>query len=187
MGDERERILRATVRLAASGGFQDLTATEIRRHAGVSRRGFNAHFASPTECFLESIEWLASIAADRGWSWAAIETDPYRRMSRMIVALTAQAARNELLAKLVLAGAVEIGREGLLCRERLISEAAAQTRAAIGPALAPPWTADASVAAVWHIATVEALTDKAKSLPRLAPLLVQLMLKTGQDRPHARR
>jgi AcrR family transcriptional regulator len=186
MGDERERIVRATIRLGVKGGFKSLTATEIRRVAGVSRRCFDAQFADLDECFLGSIEWLVSLAADRGTSWAAQDQDPRRRKPRLVVALTAQAARNELLARFALVGILEAGRAGLLRREHLIATAAERLRDCQADAR-PDWEADAAVATAWHIAALEVSTGKAKNLPRLAPLLASLVAKAPPALVPARR
>jgi AcrR family transcriptional regulator len=177
IGDERQRILRATVRLATSDGLSGLTIPRIRRGAGVSRRSFDSHFESLTECFLDSLEWLATSAAARAEAWAGTDADPDRRTRRLLLALCAQAARNDALANLVFVGILDAGREGLVRREHLVTIAAAGVREDLPPVEhLGDLALGASVAAVWETARAEVASGRAKRLPGLSPLLAHLIL-----------
>jgi AcrR family transcriptional regulator len=175
--DDRERILRATVRLAAADGFASLTIPRIRRVAGVSRQSFNTYFASVPDCFLASLEWLVRAAATRAQAWAASEKDQERRTRRLLLALCAQAARNGALASLVLIGVLDPGRDGLLCRESLLEVGATSIRSELAP-LKPvgDLALNASTAAAWQIASAEVAAGRTSRLPGISPLLAHVIL-----------
>lgn len=177
VGDERQRILRATVRLATRDGLPGLTVPRIRRVAGVSRRSFDSHYASVSDCFLDSLEWLARSAAARAGAWAGSDGDTGRRLRRLLLALCAQAARNDALASLVLAGILDAGRDGLVRREHLIAIGAAEISKDLA-LLGPPGSLalGASVAAAWEIAGTEVAAGRAHRLPASSPLLAHLLL-----------
>lgn len=176
IGDERERILRATVRLAARNGLPGLRIPRIRSTAGVSRRAFDSHFANVTECFLDALEWLIRSAAARAQAWAEHDADWNRRTARFLLALCAQAARNGPLARLVLAGILDAGRDGLVRREQLLTIGAAGIQNNLPPlTTTSPLALDASLAAAWQIAYAEVAPGKAEYLPGLAPLLTQVV------------
>jgi AcrR family transcriptional regulator len=187
IGDEKERILRATVRLAAANGLPGLTIPRIRRAAGVSRRTIDSHFENVTECFLDSLEWLVRSAAARARAWAGDEKDRDRRTARLLLSLSAQAARNNALAGLVFAGTVGAGRAGLISREHLVALGATAIHddhglSGVREALA----LEASVAATWRIAALEVEAGRGKRLPGLSPLLTHMVLapaRAAEARP----
>jgi AcrR family transcriptional regulator len=176
-GDERERILRAAVRLSAADGPSDLTITQIRRAAGVSRRNFDRYFASAPECVLASVEWLVGRASTRARVWANRDPDPAGRTFRLVLALCTQVSTNKPLARLAFGGLLEIGRDGLLCRERILATGAARMRE--NPSLsgsAESIAAEASAAAAWRVAEVEVIGGRAAGLPGLATLIDHILL-----------
>jgi AcrR family transcriptional regulator len=176
-GDDRDRMIRATVRLAAADGFGNLTVTRIRRSAGVSRRSFNANFASVSECFLSSLELVVRSAVTWAKAWAESEADRDRRTTRLMTALCAQAARNGALASLVLVGVLDPGREGLLCRENLLDAGATRMGDELAPLMCDQAVAlSASMAAAWEIAANETAAGRSSNLPALSPLLAKVVL-----------
>jgi AcrR family transcriptional regulator len=171
-----ERILSAVSRMSVANGYASLTVSKIRREAGVSRRKFDERFADSKTCFLTAIESLAARAAQRAVSWAAAGGGTGKFDVRTVLAMCAIGARNQRQAELVLATVLAPGRDGLQCRERLISEAAAwlstegrltHSRGSI--------EAEASVAATWLVAQREVLDGKAEALPRRAALFYSLL------------
>ena len=177
VADDRQRLLRAAVKLAAVDGFASLTVPKLRAEAGVSRRRFEASFESVDECFLESVEMLAGDAAARAESWSAAAEEWERRTCRFMLALCAQAARNRTMARLAFLGIFAAGRGGLLQRERMVTRTATELRDTV-PAERRPSTiaAEASVAAVWHIAQSDIAAGRARNLPAVAPLLSYVVL-----------
>ncbi len=177
IADDRQRLLRAAVKLAAVDGFAGLTVPKLRAEAGVSRRRFEASFESVDECFLDSVEMLAGDAAARAGSWSAAVEGWERRTCRFVLALCAQAARERSMARLAFLGIFAPGRAGLLKRERMVGRTAAGLRDTV-PAERRPSTiaAEASVAAVWHIAQSDIAAGRARNLPAVAPLLSYVVL-----------
>jgi AcrR family transcriptional regulator len=178
MGEERGRILSATVKLAATTGFSNLRIPRIRTQAGVSRRGFDACFSGVGECFLEAIEAVVVSAASRARSEARGTTGWEGGIYRGIRALCAEIASNPALARLVFVDVLAPGRDGLERRERLISLAADGVREGVAPSGKGPGqlVAEASSAAVWRIARIEIAVGRAKNVPRLLPLLAYVVL-----------
>lgn len=176
-GDERGRIVRAAVRLSAEDGPAALTITQIRRAAGVSRRSFDRYFATAPECVLASVEWLVLRAAARARLWANKDPDPVARTRRIALFLCSQVADNKALAPLIFEGLLEMGRDGMLCRERILATGAEQMReGANTTGSADTVAADASAAAAWRIAEMEVVGGRTGSLPRLAPLLDSILM-----------
>ena len=172
---EDERILAAAAKLAAGLGPTSLTASKIRREAGVSRRSFDSRFRDATDCFLAAVEAVAQTAASRADAWAGAGKTQQLN-GRTLLALAAMIARNQPQARMVLEGVLVPGRDGLLLRERLISDAAygLSSSGRLGPRdriLA----AEASVAATWRIAQREVLAGRGQRLPRCAALLSALL------------
>jgi AcrR family transcriptional regulator len=182
VGDERRRILTATIKLALSGGISRLTIPRIRAEAGVSRRGFDARFADVDECFLEALEAIAG-------SISATAQDEARRAAgfgaevRLLVgSFCTEAARNPLLARLAFIDIFAPGRAGYLCRERLVTLGATWIRRAAPPERLPSeLLAEASVAAAWRIMHTEIAAGRARALPQLAPTLCHVLLTSAGD------
>jgi AcrR family transcriptional regulator len=173
-----DRILAAVTRLVAENGFASVSASGIRREAGVSRRTLDAWFGDPTDCFLAAVESLARTAASKAANWADETDGRERRIDRTTLALCAMAARNQVLARLILGGILAPGRDGLLRREELISAAAEQLRTSPTQASSPRSSvlaAEASVAAVWRVACVEVSAERGPRLPEAAPFLAALL------------
>ena len=174
---DRERLLRATAKLAAREGFANLTAPGLRREAGVSRRRFDSFFENLEECFLETVEATAGDAAAEAQAWSAEAAEWERRTCRFVLALCAQAARNRTTARLAFLGAFAAGRAGLIRRERMVGRAAARLRPTVPSGLRPsPIAIEASVAAAWHIAQSDIVAGRTCDLPAVAPLLSYVVL-----------
>ena len=182
---QSDRILSAVMRLAADEGFAELTVSKVRRQAGVSRQDFNSQFDDVADCFLAAVESLAHAAAVRADSWAGDTGKSGNRIYRTMLAISALAARNQTLARLVLDEILAPGRRGLLLREQLISEAAHRL---LGRPVIPRSqgviAAEASVAAVWRITQREISDGRASGLPRSAPFLALLVDLARRDRKH---
>jgi AcrR family transcriptional regulator len=181
---EDERIRSAALKLASDGGFAALSIPRIRREAGVSRRSFDERFGDAAECFLVAVDGLARTAAGRAVGWARKSSGARPSSQKMILALCVMAARNQPQARLILISILAAGRDGLLHRERLISEAARWLSAeGSAPSANDPIASEASVAAAWRIAQREIQTGRARNLPRTAPLLSQVIGIRPADLP----
>jgi AcrR family transcriptional regulator len=174
---DRGRLLRATLRLAAAEGFAGLSGPAVRSEAGVSKRRFDVQFADLDSCFLAAIEATAKKATERAVAWSSDDGDWATRTCRTVQALCAQGARDRRGARIAFLEIVGPGRAGLLRREQLITEASEALRATIPAEIRPSaLTAEASVAAAWHIAQTDIAAGRARQLPQIAPLLTYVLL-----------
>lgn len=183
--DERASILRAAATLAASGGESAPTIAAIRSKTGISKRSFNRYFSGTRECLLEAVEWIATRAASKAGEWADSTPKGPQRTQYLLLALGAQAARSQSLARVVFLRVPECGREGLVREDRLVRLASDRFGADIlaEPAARQGIGTEASVAALWRIASEEVAADKTKQLPRLAPALASLAGATSLTNP----
>lgn len=174
---ERARILAASRRLATTLKSSEVTASAIRREAGVSRRAFDATYANATEAVLDAIEDTAVHAAEKAHEWAALSDGWDRRTYLTIVALCAQAARRGAMTSVVLSDLTRMGRAGLQCRERLITRAATALSRSAPPHTRPSaLVTEASLSAAWQIASDELSRTGPRDLPRAAPFLAYVVL-----------
>ncbi|HEY2053665.1 MAG TPA: TetR/AcrR family transcriptional regulator [Solirubrobacterales bacterium] len=180
-GDERQRIITTVARLAARDGYDALTVPRIRSDAGVSRRAFDAHFTGVEDCFLTAIETLVFsglVAVNRlqPRNW-----EPGVR--RFTLVLCGALARNRALGRLVFAEILAPGLGGLRCREHLIALVAERLCVAAPPERRPSGIEEeASVAAVWEIVQSRLSASSGGDLPRLAPMLAQVLTRPSDDR-----
>jgi AcrR family transcriptional regulator len=173
----RERSLRAAVRIALADGFAALSASRVRADAGISVRSFKAEFADLDECFLDGVETAGSEALEWAVASSSTTSDWAVRACRVVMALCVQAARDRPLARLIFLEIFGPGKVGLLRRERFVTEMSAALRSTIPAEFRPsPLTAEASIAAAWHIAQVDVAAGRTKELPRIAPLFSYILL-----------
>jgi AcrR family transcriptional regulator len=176
VGDERERILAAVAKRAVSDGYQALTVPRIRAEAGVSRRSFDAQFASVEDCFLEAVEALVLTATGRAARRAAGAGSWEQGIHRAGGALCAEVARHPTLGQLGFVDILAPGRAGLHRRERLVGMAADRLRET-----APPehrhseLAAEASAAAAWQIMHAEVAAGRGREMPKVAPTVAQAL------------
>jgi AcrR family transcriptional regulator len=175
-GDARGRLLVAVTRLAISEGYASLTVTKIRAEAGVSRRGFDAHFAGVEDCFLAAVDALTTVALAEPRRLLTAAGDWEANVERASLALCEKLARNPAASRLVLVEARATGLAGLHHRDRTIHRIASGLRAAAPPdRRAAELTAQASAAAAWQIVEAEVAAGRATALPQLAPTLAQAL------------
>lgn len=177
VGGERERLQRAVVKLAEQDGFAKLSAPRLRAEAGVSRRRYEDCYASVDECYLDGIERFASEAANCARAWSEVGPKWETRTCRFVLGLCAQAARGRTRTRLVFQGIFAAGRTGLLRRESMVATIAATLRQTVPAAERPsPIGAEASVAAIWHIAQFDVAAGRSRNLPAISPLLSYVAL-----------
>jgi AcrR family transcriptional regulator len=177
IGDDRQRLMRAAIRLATPEGFAKLTVSQLRAETGISRRRFDSCFGSLEDCFLDALDSSVGDAVTKAGVWATAPDRWEQRVCRFVLALCAQAARDRGLARLTFLGIFAAGLPGLLGRERMIGRAAAGLRTLVPPESQPsPIVAEASVAAVWHIVQSDIAANRSRGLPLVAPLLSYVLL-----------
>jgi AcrR family transcriptional regulator len=175
--DERRRIFTAVTKLGMNHGYEALTISGIRIEAGVSRRGFDAQFASMDECFLEAIEALAAAAGARAERRAIGAGSWERGVYLAAVTLCSEVARTPSLAQLSFIDILAPGRVGLQRRERLVAKAADRLRH-LAPAERRPseLAAEASVAAAWKIIQAEIADGNGDDLLDIAPTIAYALV-----------
>jgi AcrR family transcriptional regulator len=175
--DDRERLLRAVLRLAEAEGFAGITPAGLRREAGVSRRRFEECFESLDECFLEAVGRASRDAIGRATDAAGVGRRWEQWTCRFIAALCAEAATDRARARLVFLGIFATGTKGLLTRERTIETAARALRLTASPGGGPSAVAaEASIAACWHLAASDIASGRVAELPSIAPLISYVLL-----------
>ncbi|HEY5044598.1 MAG TPA: TetR family transcriptional regulator, partial [Solirubrobacteraceae bacterium] len=176
-GEDRARILDAVARLAAEGGYWQLTVPRIRAAAGVSRKRFDEHFEDVQGCFIAALERLTERAlAHAVPAGAAARTWP-GGLHRAMCALCADIAADPVLARL---GFIEVfapGPDGMLCRERAIAGVAESLRISAPAGQRPSeLAAEASVGAVWGVIHHHVAVGRAHQLSSIAGVLSYLAL-----------
>jgi AcrR family transcriptional regulator len=177
IGDDRQFLLRAVLRLSASDGYEGLTVPAIRREAGVPRRSFDDSFAGVEDCFLVAVESLV-VGVGR---WAVQQGDHSgswdRRLVRTLDFIAAELSRDRVFARQGLIEILAPGLAGLACRERIITRWAEELRR-IAPAATRPsgFAVEASLAAIWRIAAREVAGGRADRVRRLVPGMAFLVL-----------
>jgi AcrR family transcriptional regulator len=177
VGNERGRILASVVRLSAQEGYWNLTIPKIRREADVSRRAFDAHFESVSDCYLRGIEALTATASARAQRQAAGTGSWEQRVIRLTKGFCTEVAHSAALARLGFIDVFAPGRDGMECRERLISQGV-RVLQRMAPADSQPsaLALEASVAAGWRMIQAEVTAGRTKKLPQVAPLIAYVVL-----------
>jgi AcrR family transcriptional regulator len=177
LGDERALILAATGRLASKEGYATLTVPRIRAAAGVSRRSFDTHFESVTDCFLATLETLS----DRTLATAApvyFSADDWASgVHRMIAGLCWYLAHDPMFAGLAFLEVFSPGPEAIQWRSDMIAKLAAKLRRGAPSTRRPSeLAAEASIGAMWGVIHHFVATGRGTQLPTAAPALSYLAL-----------
>lgn len=186
LADDRTRILHAAARLAAEGGYGQLTIPQIRAAAGVSRKRFDDHFEDAQGCFIAALEHHSN----RALAYAATAGTTARSwpggMHRVLHALCAYVAADPVFARLAFIEVFAAGPGGVRRRGRIIESIAKSLRASAPARLRPSETsADASVGAIWGILHWHVATGRAHLLPQITATLSYLALAPAIGAQHA--
>jgi AcrR family transcriptional regulator len=175
--DDRGRLLRAAVSSMEAKGPAGVTSAALRQEAGVSKRRFDACFESLEHCLLEGIEMMVREATVEARSWSEHAGAWELRLCRFVSRVCTQTASNRRKARLAVLALPSIGRGGVLRRETVLDQAAQELLRTTPQDLRPsPIRAEASIAAVWHIAQADIAAGRARGLPSVAPLLSYVLL-----------
>jgi AcrR family transcriptional regulator len=189
VGGDRGRILSAVARRSATKGYWNLTTTDLRREAGVSRRTFDALFDDIGSCYAEAGRALLTAAArtaikeaDEALSWPI-------RIEQIVNRLCAEVIRSPLLAQLGFIDVFNPGSAGLLGRERLLMRSTAWMRAWVPAQWRPgELAAEASMAASWRVVQVQITASGNGSQMDAAPSLITRLIRyTPIPQPRADR
>lgn len=184
IGGDRGRILATIARLSVAKGYWNLTTTDLRREAGVSRRTFDALFDDIGSCYAEAGRALLTAAArtaiaesDDSLSWAS-------RIEQIVDRLCAEVGHSPLLARLGFIDVFTPGSTGLFRRERLLTRSTVWVRTSAPPSRRPSeLAAEASMAASWRVVQAEI----GRQIEAAPLLITDLIRHSGRPRPRADR
>jgi AcrR family transcriptional regulator len=112
---QRERLLEATIRVAAEKGYAATTVADLTREAGISRTTFYAMFADKEACFLAAYDGVVDALVRRvAAAYEAGEDWPQRARAGLAALLDALAEEPEV-ARLAL---VDVGAAGPAAQRR---------------------------------------------------------------------
>lgn len=176
IGGDRGRVLAAIARLSVAKGYWNLTATDLRREAGVSRRQLDGLFDGIGSCYAEASQVLLTAAArqaidesDESLSWSG-------RIEQIVQCLCAEVARSPLLARLGFIDVFTPGSAGLLRRERLLTRSAMWLHRSAPAGQRPSeLVAEASIAASWRLVQAEAAASEMDPGPAASALMTLLI------------
>lgn len=174
---DRDAILTAVAKLAATEGYGGLTVPGIRTVAGIPRRRFSAHFDGVEDCFAAAFEskaagLLASVARIRAES-----VSPVEGVYLAIAALCDLVARDPTLAAICFEEAFEAGAAVSACHERFVTGISMQLLPSVGSegedrALA----LRASASAIWGVLRQHAANAQGRSARGLVATLTYIAL-----------
>ena len=146
----RALVLAAVAKLAASDGYQALSAQRVRAMAGVSRKAFNAHFKGLHDCYAAAVEERATeVLADFEREGAEAPTWP-AGIHRAVVGLCDRMERDRAFSRLAFAEVMLLGEDGMRLREGMITVAADRLRRSAPSGHRPSeLAAEASAGAAW--------------------------------------
>ncbi|HET7417630.1 MAG TPA: TetR/AcrR family transcriptional regulator [Solirubrobacterales bacterium] len=177
---QRERIIRGAARVVAERGYGALSIPAISAAAGTSNQTFYEHFKSKRDPFLAAYENLSSAALEASSAPLQEEHAGPEALGRGLRTLTEYLAANPIYAKLAFFELPTAGPPALDRADRtmdlLISflEPGRAPEGIGGPA--PRVVLDATTAGIWFLIQREIGSDRADSLPELAPEMARLAL-----------
>jgi AcrR family transcriptional regulator len=176
--EERGRMLRAAMAVAAKHGYQNLTIDGIARGARVSiDTVFDAFDKGTEECFMEAYDIFGMAVATA----AATATLPYTpwpdAVHAGLRALMSTLAGDPVFARIAFVEIFSVGPAGVAHRSQLIQSFRdlLMRRAPVGQR-PPEIIAEAIVGAVWEIAHHYVVEDAIHRLPELADHAAYLVL-----------
>jgi TetR/AcrR family transcriptional regulator len=174
--DDRARLLRSALELAALEGYGNLTPIRIVDEAGVSIDTYFSLFDNMEACFLAAIEQLGEevreIVSDPGLTSPEWPTAVRRALKGLMRYFAARPAYTETIAT----GVFAMGQRAVDLGAELACEVAARLTAG---APAPPLTAlahEGIEGAIWHTIYCQTTTGGTGTLPELSDYLAYVVL-----------
>jgi AcrR family transcriptional regulator len=164
---DRARMLRCAARIAAAGGYAQLSPGRIASAAGVHEGRFNELFASTEQCLLEALdrmalEALVAVAGARPGDATGVG------LHGRVVALMRHLAADPCLVQVAFQEIFALGYPGVARRDRSLGRFT--TFLTLSKPAAPPagLVAEATVGAIWGIVDHYATRGAARRLPMVA-------------------
>jgi AcrR family transcriptional regulator len=174
--DERARVLRSALELAAIEGYGNLTPMRIADEAGVSIDTFFDMFDDMEECFLAAIEQLGEdvrkTVSDPGLTSSEWPAAVQRSLERMMRYFASRPAYTHTIAT----GVFAMGQRAIDLVAQLASEVAASLTAG---APGPPLTGlahEGIEGAIWHTIYSQTTDGGTGALPELSDYLAYVVL-----------
>jgi AcrR family transcriptional regulator len=166
---EREIILTATAKLAATNGYWQLTVPRILAAAGLRKKSFTSNFTGVEDCFLAVLEQRTAGLLGRAMTGSTEDLPWPNRVHRVIESLCAGIAADPLTAKLVFlearsAGQTAVARQDALLRN-LATELLHDAPKHDGKST-PSIYAEASLGAIWGIVRSYVASGRESQLPK---------------------
>lgn len=181
---EREVLLAATAKLAATNGYRHLTMPRILAAAGLRKNRFTSQFTGVEECFLAVLKQRTIDLIDRSMSESRNELPAPDRVRNFIENLCAAIATDRVTAKLVFVEVQSAGRPAVALQDALLTNLAGELLrhpAGLHGRPISPLGAEASIAAIWGIFRNYVSSGREGQLPKLASTLTFLLLASGAD------
>lgn len=175
--DQRERIIRATARVAVENGYSALTIPAISSAAGTSNQTFYQHFASKRDAFLAAFEILAGEALMRSVAAYERQEEAPERVGAGLRALLEFVAANELFARLAFFELTSSGPRALDRADATFDLFTAYLRdlPELGAPL-PDSIMEAIPSAIWAVIQHEIAQGRRSSLPEIGPELARIVV-----------
>jgi AcrR family transcriptional regulator len=166
--DERKRILRAVVELAAREGYAEVSPARIIEEAEVPDASFFEAFESPEQCFLAAVQLLSVEALAKSLGESRAGKDWPRAIQLGTEALLNHIACDRTFARVAFVEVFGAGADALRLREEMLEKTAEMfTRYAPREQTPSPVLAEAIVGAVWSLAYDYVVRDVAHELSAL--------------------
>ena len=175
--DDRARVLRSSLELAALEGYGNLTPMRIVDEAGVSVDVFFELFENMEECFLAALEKLrdevretvSDPGLDHTEEWSAAVR---RALDRLMRYFAARPAYTQTIAT----GVFAMGQHAVDLGAQLACEVASKLTAGAPGAPLTELAHEGIEGAIWHTIYVHATNRGASSLPELSDYLAFVVL-----------
>lgn len=175
---QRERIIRAAVRVVVERGYQALSIPAISATAGTSNQTFYENFNSKRDAFLAGYESLSAEALERTSAALAEAEDGPQAVGFALRALAEYIAGNELYARLAFFELPTAGPPALDRADETMDLLVSFIEPGLDNDEDPPPRAllEATAAGVWFVIQGEIAHDRRQSLPDAAGELARLAL-----------
>ena len=177
MGNDRVRILCCAARIAAAGGYAQLSPARIARAAEVSEARFEELFESSEQCFLDALDRLGLETLVCVARASQSSDDRLVGLHRGMVALMSHIANDPVLVRVAFVEIFAVGPAGIQRRERLLGQfTELLVKSLPRPVQPTSLVTEACVGAIWGIIHHHVTRGATALLPELACYATYLAL-----------
>lgn len=177
---QRERLLEATIRVAAAKGYAAMTVADLTREAGISRTTFYEMFEDKEACFLAAYDMVADHIRDSMRAAAESFSEWPQQVRAALATMLRFLAAEPELARLCMVEPIAAGGE-IAARHRASMQGFVEILKAGRPAHSgerplPAATEETLVGGIVSLIVREISAGNAAGLEKLLPDLVELIL-----------